>query len=58
MYSLKENGLEFVWPCSFMWVQAYKQLVNAFSSYAYIRYFGVGTGLEWWVDTRVMQIVQ
>ena len=36
---------------------AYKQLVNAFFSYAYIRHFGVGTGLEWWADTRVMQIL-
>ena len=25
----------------------YKQLVNAFSNYAYIRHFGVGTGMEW-----------
>ena len=42
----KVCGLEFVWHCSLIRVQAYKQLVNTFSSYAYIRHFGVGTGLE------------
>ena len=41
-----------------MWVQAWKQLVSAFSRYANVRHFGVGAGLEWLVYPRVMQVLQ
>ena len=50
-------GLSLSGPYSLMLVQAYKQLVSVFCSYAYIRHFGVGTGLEWWVGIRVVQIL-
>ena len=51
MQCLKDNGFEFVRSCSLVWAQAFKQLVDAFSSYAYVRHFWMGAGLEWWVGT-------
>ena len=57
MQSLQDNGLEFVRSCSLMWAQAYKQTASVFSSYAYIMHFGMGTGLEWRVGARVVQIL-
>ena len=48
--NVKEQWVKFVRTCSLVWAQSFKQLVNAFSSYAYVRHFldGGRAGMGGW----------